>query len=83
MRMQIGLLSIVGFFGLLATADAQTPSASTAERHLMVHITLSLGGKSQSDVYIEQRGYGPLSGPDTGSADHPERSSAIYHRDRL
>ncbi len=30
MRRQIGLLSIVGFFGLLATADAQTPSASTA-----------------------------------------------------
>jgi hypothetical protein len=30
MRRQIGLLSIVGFFGLLATADAQTLSASTA-----------------------------------------------------
>jgi hypothetical protein len=30
MRRQIGLLSIVGFFGLLATADAQTPRASTA-----------------------------------------------------
>ena len=31
MRRQIGLLSIVGFLGLLATADAQRPSASTAE----------------------------------------------------
>jgi hypothetical protein len=30
MRMQIGLLSIVGFFGLLVTANAQAPSASTA-----------------------------------------------------
>ena len=30
MRRQIGLLSVVGFFGLLATADAQAPSASTA-----------------------------------------------------
>jgi hypothetical protein len=30
MRRQIGLLSIVGFFGLLAAADAQTVSASTA-----------------------------------------------------
>ena len=30
MRMRIGLLSIVGFFGLLATANAQTTSASTA-----------------------------------------------------
>jgi hypothetical protein len=30
MRRQIVLLSIVGFFGLLAIADAQTPSASTA-----------------------------------------------------
>ena len=30
MRTQIALLSIVGFSGLLATADAQTPSASTA-----------------------------------------------------
>ena len=30
MRRQIGLLSIVGFFGLLATANAQTPPASTA-----------------------------------------------------
>jgi hypothetical protein len=29
MRTQIGLLSVVGFFGLLATADAQTQSAST------------------------------------------------------
>jgi hypothetical protein len=30
MRRQIGLLWIVGFFGLLAAADAQTPSSSTA-----------------------------------------------------
>ena len=30
MRTQIGLLSIVGFFGLLAAADAQIPSPSTA-----------------------------------------------------
>jgi hypothetical protein len=30
MQRQIGLLSIIGFFSLLATADAQTPSASTA-----------------------------------------------------
>jgi hypothetical protein len=30
MRRQIGLLSIIGFFGFLATADAQTPSPSTA-----------------------------------------------------
>jgi hypothetical protein len=30
MRRQIGLLSAVGFFGLLATANAQTLSASTA-----------------------------------------------------
>ena len=30
MRKQIGLLSIVGFFGLLAAADAQTQSAVTA-----------------------------------------------------
>jgi hypothetical protein len=30
MRMRIGLLSIVGLLGLLATADAQTTSASTA-----------------------------------------------------
>jgi hypothetical protein len=30
MRMRIGLLSIVGFFGLIAAANAQTPSASTA-----------------------------------------------------
>jgi hypothetical protein len=30
MRRQIGLLSIVGFFGLLGAADAQTLSASTA-----------------------------------------------------
>ncbi|MGC2204258.1 MAG: hypothetical protein WA633_29460 [Stellaceae bacterium] len=29
MRRQIGLLSIVGFFGLLAAADAQTTSSST------------------------------------------------------
>ena len=30
MRRQMGLLSVVGFFGLLATANAQTLSASTA-----------------------------------------------------
>jgi hypothetical protein len=30
MRMRIGLLSVVGFFGLLATANAQTTSTSTA-----------------------------------------------------
>ena len=30
MRSQIGLLSIVGFFGLLAVANAQTPSSPTA-----------------------------------------------------
>jgi hypothetical protein len=30
MRRQIGLLWIVGFFGLLAAADAQTPSSSSA-----------------------------------------------------
>jgi hypothetical protein len=30
MRMRIGLLSIVGFFGLLAAVNAQTRSASTA-----------------------------------------------------
>ena len=30
MRRQIGLLSIVGFFGLVATADAQTQSVLTA-----------------------------------------------------
>ena len=30
MRRRIGLLWIVGFFGLLAAADAQTPSSSTA-----------------------------------------------------
>jgi len=30
MRRQIGLLSIVGFFGLLATADAQAPPAAAA-----------------------------------------------------
>ena len=30
MRRQIGLLAIVGFFGLLAAAAAQTPSPSTA-----------------------------------------------------
>jgi hypothetical protein len=30
MRMRIGLLSIVGFFGLIAAANAQTGSASTA-----------------------------------------------------
>jgi hypothetical protein len=30
MRRRIGLLWIVGFFGLLAAADAQTPSPSTA-----------------------------------------------------
>ena len=30
MRTQIGLLSIVGFFGLIAAVDAQTGSASTA-----------------------------------------------------
>jgi hypothetical protein len=30
MRRQIGLLSIVGFFGFLAAANAQTTSASTA-----------------------------------------------------
>jgi hypothetical protein len=29
MRMRIGLLSIVGFFGLIAAANAQTTSAST------------------------------------------------------
>jgi hypothetical protein len=32
MRTQIGLLSIAGFFGLPAQADAHTPSASTAGR---------------------------------------------------
>jgi hypothetical protein len=31
MRSQVGLLSIVGFFSLLATADTQTPLASAAE----------------------------------------------------
>ena len=30
MRMRIGLLSIVGFFGLIAAVEAQTPAASTA-----------------------------------------------------
>jgi hypothetical protein len=30
MRMRIGLLSIVGFFGLIAAVDAQTPPAPTA-----------------------------------------------------
>ena len=30
MRRNIGLLSIVGFFGLLAAANAQAPSSSTA-----------------------------------------------------
>jgi hypothetical protein len=30
MKKQIGLLSIVGFFGLVAAADAQPPSSSTA-----------------------------------------------------
>lgn len=32
MRTQIGLLSIAGFFGLPAQADAHAPSASTAGR---------------------------------------------------
>jgi hypothetical protein len=30
MRKQVGLLSIVGFFGLFAAANAQAPSSSTA-----------------------------------------------------
>jgi hypothetical protein len=30
MRRQLGLLCLVGFFGLLAAANAQTPSSSTA-----------------------------------------------------
>jgi hypothetical protein len=42
----IGLLTIVGFFGLLAAADAQTPNSSTAGAPFDVDIGLSLPQKS-------------------------------------
>jgi len=55
MRGQIGLLSIVGFFGLLATADAQTLSAGTAGPAFDGTYQAASSAKVNS-MYIEQKG---------------------------
>jgi len=55
MRGQIGLLSIVGFFGLLATADAQTLSAGTAGPAFDGTYQAVSSAKVNS-MYIEQKG---------------------------
>ena len=55
MRGLIGLLSIVGFFGLLATADAQTLSAGTAGPAFDGTYQAASSAKVNS-MYIEQKG---------------------------
>jgi len=55
MRKQIGLLSIVGFFGLLGTANAQTLSASSAG--LAFDGTYRpVASAKVNQMYIEQKG---------------------------
>ena len=66
MRRQIGLLSIVGFFGLLAAADAQTPTrTSTAGAASSTgHIRLVSSAKV-NPTYASRGGeMGPCLGPE-------------------
>ena len=55
MRRQMGLLSVVGFFGLLATANAQTLSASTAGPSFDGTYQAVSSGKV-NQMYIAQKG---------------------------
>jgi hypothetical protein len=55
MRRQIGLLSIVGFFGLLGTADAQTASALTAGP-AFDGTYQAVASAKVNQMYIEQKG---------------------------
>ena len=55
MRRQIGLLSIIGFFGLLGTADAQTVSALTAGP-AFDGTYQAVASAKVNQMYIEQKG---------------------------
>ena len=55
MRRQIGLLSIVGFFGLLGTADAQTLSALTAGP-AFDGTYRAVSSAKVNQMYIEEKG---------------------------
>lgn len=82
MRTQIGLLSIAGFFGLPAQADAHAPSASTAGRTFDGTYQLVSSAKV-NPMSTSSKGNMAPSVPDTGSAHHRARSSAVYHPDRV
>ena len=55
MRRQIGLLSIVGFFGLLGTADAQTLSTLTAGP-AFDGTYRAVSSAKVNQMYIEEKG---------------------------
>jgi hypothetical protein len=67
MRRQIGLLWIAGGFGLVAAANAQTPSSTAATPFDGTYRVVSSA----------------MSGPDAGAAQDRSGSGAVYQRHKL
>ena len=76
----IGLLSIVGFFGLLAVANAQTAPAPTAFDGTYRPVSWT---KANAMYTGQDRADGSMPGPKTGAAPYRERGGTVYHRQRL
>jgi hypothetical protein len=69
---------MVGCLGLLAAADAQTPSSSSAGAAFDGTYEF-VSSTKLTEMYTTLIANGPMSGPDTGATHHREGSAAVFH----